>query len=77
MLNKIELGQIKIFQQVYLGANEGERISAKPNTVIHNDENFGLVPLLEPYSNKDSTVEQELANCHSVYNIAIHKKISV
>ena len=44
------------------------------NTVIHNAENFGLVPLLEPYFGNDSTMEQELANYHTVYDIATYKK---
>ena len=44
------------------------------NTVIHDAENLGLVPLLEPNSDKDSTMEQELANCHAVYDIATYKK---
>ena len=37
-------------------------------------ENLGLFPLLEPYSDQDSTMEQELANCHAVYDIATYKK---
>ena len=27
-----------------------------------------------PYSDKDSNMEQELANCHAVYDIATYKK---
>ena len=61
-------------QQVYLGENEGERISAIRNTVIHAAENLGLVLVLEPYSYKDSTMERELANCHAVYDVATYKK---
>ena len=49
-------------------------ISAIRNTVIHDAENLGLVPVLEPYSDKDSTMEQELANCHAVYDVATYKK---
>ena len=37
-------------------------------------KNLGLVPVLEPYSDKDSTMEQELANCHAVYDVATYKK---
>ena len=54
LLKKNETGQIENTQQVYLGEKEGERISAKRNTVIHDAENLGLVPVLEPYSDKDS-----------------------
>ena len=74
LLKKNESGQIEQTQQVYLGENEGERISAIRNTVIHDAENLGLVPVLEPYSDKDSTMEQEFANCHAVYDVATYKK---
>ena len=40
----------------------------------HDADKLGLNTLLEPYSDKDSTMEQELANCHAVYDIAIYKK---
>ena len=53
---------------------KGERLSAKRNTVVHNAENLGLVPVLEPYSDKDSTMEQEFANCHAVYDVATYRK---
>ena len=49
-------------------------ISAIRNTVIHDAENLGLIRLLKTYSVKDSTMEQELANCHAVYDIATYKK---
>ena len=74
LLKKNESGQIEKTQQVHLGEKEGERISAIRNTVIHDAENLGLVPVLEPYSDKDSTMEQELANCHAVYDVATYKK---
>ena len=74
LLKKNESGQIEKTQQVYLGEKEGERISAIRTTVIHDAENLGLVPVLEPYSDKDSTMEQELANCHAVYDVATYKK---
>ena len=77
MLNKNESGQIEKPQQVYLDKKEGEKISAIQNTVIHDAENLGLVPVLEPYSDKDSTMEQELANFHAVYDIATYKKMRV
>ena len=69
----MNLDKSKKTQQVYLGEKEGERISAKRNTVIHDAENLGLVPVLEPYSDKDSTMEQELANCYAVYDVATYK----
>ena len=74
LLQKNESGQIEKTQQVYLGEKEGERISAIRNTVIHDAENLGLVPVLEPYSDKDSTMEQELANCHAVYDVTTYTK---
>ena len=74
LLKKNESGQIEKTQQVYLGEKEGERISAIRNTVIHDAENLGLVPVLEPNSDKDSNMEQELANCHAVYDVATYKK---
>ena len=74
LLKKNEFGQIEKTQQVYLGETEGERISAIRNTVIHDAENLGLVPVLEPYSDKDSTMEQELANCQAMYDVATYKK---
>ena len=74
MLKTNESGQIETTQQVYLGEKEGERISAIWNTVIHDAENLGLVPVLEPNLDKESTMEQELANCHTVYDIATYKK---
>ena len=69
-------GKPKKSQQVYLGEKEGEKISAIRNTVTRDAENFGLVPLLEPYSEKDSTKGQEHANCHELYDIATYKKRS-
>ena len=74
LLKKNELGQIEKFQQVYHGGKEEERISVILNTVIHNAENLGFVPVLQLYSDKDSTREQELANCHAVYDVATYKK---
>ena len=49
-------------------------ISAIRNTVIHDAKNLGLVPVLEPYSDKDSTMEQEHANFYAVYDVATYKK---
>ena len=74
LLKKKKSRQIEKTQQFYLGEKEGEKISAIRNTVIHDAENLGLVPVLEPYSDKDSTMEQELANFHAVYDAATYKK---
>ena len=52
-------------------------ISAIRNTITHNAENHGLIPILEHYSDKDSTMEQEFANCHAVYDIATYNNMSV
>ena len=70
LFKKNELGQLEKRQQVYLGEKEGEAISAIRNTVIHDAENLGLVPILELTSDKESTMDQELANCNKVYDIA-------
>ena len=77
LLKKNESGQIEKTQQVYLGENKGERVSAIRNTVFHDAENLGLVPVLKTYSDKDSTMEQELASCHAVYDVATYMKRSM
>ena len=64
------MGQCEKTQQDYLGEKEGEAISAIRNVVIHNAENFGLIPILEITSDKELTMDQELANCNKVYDIA-------
>ena len=53
-------------QQVFLGEKEGEAISAIRNTVIHVAENLELVPIMELTSDRESTMDQELANCNKV-----------
>ena len=72
-----DLGQFEKSQQVYLSKKEGEAISAIRNTVIHNAENLGLVPILELTSDKESTMDQELANCNKVYDIATYNRRQV
>ena len=62
---------------VHLGEKEGEAISAIKNTVIHDAENLGLVPILEFTSDKESTMKQELANCNKVYDIATYNRRQV
>ena len=71
------MGQLEKRQQVYLGEKEGEAISAIRNTVIHDAENLGLVPILELTSDKESTMDQELANCNKVYDIATYNRRQV
>ena len=61
-------------QQVCSDEKEGKRMSAIRNTAVQDAENLGLVPLLEPHSDKDSTMEQKPANCHAVYDVATYKK---
>ena len=68
------MGQHEKREQVYLGEKEGEAISAIRNTVIHVAENIGLVPILELVSDKESTMDQELANCNKVFDIANYKR---
>ena len=74
---KMSWGQLEKRQQVYLGEKEGETISAIRNTVIHDAENLGLVPILELISDKESTMDQELANCNKVYDIATYNRRQV
>ena len=74
LFKKNELGQLEKRQQVYLGEKEGEAIWAIRITVIHDAENLGLVPILEFTSDKESTMDQELANCNKVYDIATYNR---
>ena len=66
------LGQFEKSQHVYPSAKEGEVISAIRNSVIHDIENFGLVPIYEAKSGKESTMDQELDICNRVYEIATY-----
>ena len=63
------MGQFENSQQVYLSEKEGEALSTIRNTVIHDAENFGLVP---KKSGKESTMDQELEICNRVYEIATY-----
>ena len=63
----LNLGHFEKSQQVYLNRKEGEAISTIRNTVIHDAENFGLVPIYEAKSGKESTMDQELDICNRVY----------
>ena len=73
LFKKNELGQLEKRQQVYLGEKEGEAISAIRNTVIHDAE----LTLLELTSDKESTMDQELANCNKVYDIETYNRRQV
>ena len=70
-----ELGQLEKRQQGYLGEKEGEAISAIRNNVVHDAEQVGLLPILELTPDKDSSMDQELANCTILYDIATYKII--
>ena len=63
-------GQLGKRQQVYLGEKEEEGISVIRNNGFHDAENLGFVPLLE----KESTMEQELADCNKMYDIATYHR---
>ena len=71
------MGQLEKRQQDYLVENKEDAISAIRNTVIHDAENLGLVPILELTSDKESTMDQELANCNKVYAIATYNRRQV
>ena len=61
-----DLGQFEKSQQVYLSE---KALSTIRNTVIHDAENLGLVPIYEAKSSKESTMNQELEICNRVYEI--------
>ena len=67
-----DLGLFEKSQQVYLSEKEGEALSTIRNTVIHDAENLGLVPIYEAKSGKESTMDQELEICNRVYEIATY-----
>ena len=67
-----DLGEFEKSQQVYLSEKEGEALSTIRNTVIHDAENLGLVPIYEAKPGKESTMDQELEICKSVYEIATY-----
>ena len=67
-----DLGPFEKSQQVYLSEKEGEAISAIRNTVIHDAEFLGLVPIIEAKSGKESTMDQALDICNRVYERATH-----
>ena len=67
-----DLGQFEKSQQVYLSEKEGEAISVIRNSVIHDSENLGRVPMYEAKSGKESTMDQELNICNRVYEIATY-----
>ena len=69
--------QLEKRQQVYLGEKEGEAVSTIRNTVIDDAENLGLVPILDLTSDKESTMDQELANSNKVYDIATYYRFQV
>ena len=72
-----DLGQFEKSQQIYLSEKEGEAISAIRNTIFHDAENLGLVPILELTSDKESTMDLQLANCNKVYDIATYNRRQV
>ena len=65
------LGQFENYQEVYHSKKkEGEAISAIQNKVIHDAENFELVPIDEAKSVKESIMNQEFEICNRVIEIA-------
>ena len=58
----------------FFGEKEVEGVSTIRKTVNHDAENPGFVPVLEPYCDKDSNLEPELANCRAVYDVAKYTK---
>ena len=67
-----DLGQFEKSQQVYISEKEGEAISAIRNSVFHDAENLGLVPIYEAKSVKESSMDQELDICNRVNEIATY-----
>ena len=72
LFKKNDMGQFEKGQQVYLGEKEGEAISAIRKTVLHDAEYLEFVPILELTSDKESTMDQELANCNKKYEITTY-----
>ena len=66
------MGQFEKSQQVYLSEKEGEVLSTIRNTVFHDAENLGLVPIYEAKPGQESTRDQELEICNRVYEIATY-----
>ena len=62
--------QFEKSQQVYFSEKEEEALSAIRNTVFHDAENLGLLPIFE--SGKESTMDQELDICNRVNEIAAY-----
>ena len=67
-----DLGQFEKSQQIYLSEKEVEALSTIRNTVIHDADNLGDVPIYETKSGKESTMDQELEICNRVYEIATY-----
>ena len=67
-----DLGQFEKFRQFYLSEKEEEAISAIRNTVIHDAENLGLLPIYEAKSGKESIMDQELDISNRVYERATY-----
>ena len=57
---------LKLLNEVYLSEKEGEAISTIRNTILHDAENLGLVPIKEAKSGKESSMDQELDICNRV-----------
>ena len=55
-----DLGQFEKSQQVYLSEKGGEAITAIRITLIHDAENFGLVPIYEAKPGKDVTFARKI-----------------
>ena len=63
---------LKSLSKSILVKKEGEAVSAIRNSVIHDAENLGLVPIYEAKSGKESTMDQELDICNKVYETATY-----
>ena len=67
-----DLGRFEKSQQIYLSEKECEALSTIRNTVIHDAEHLGLVPIYEAKPGKESNIDQELEICNRVYEIATY-----
>ena len=72
LLKTNDLGQFEKFQQVYFSEKERELISKIRNTVIHDAENLGLVPIYEAKSGEELAMDQVLDICNRIYEIATY-----
>ena len=74
---KNDLEQLEKDSESILVKKKEEATSAIRNTVTHDAENRGTLPILELTSDKESNVDQELANCNKKFDITSYNRRQV